>query len=201
MKTSRETVEKNREALLNAASEGFRKSGFDGLKVADLMKSVGLTHGGFYGYFDSKEDLIEAACELTLRRQAERMEMVSRSDDPEAAGKALAAYFDRYLSEANRDTPESACLFPSLAADISRQSEPLKDVFTTGLKAYVQGIDRLSQKATKEAGQPAPMATMAMLVGAMVLSRAVSDPAFSNEILASARAELKQRHGLASGQD
>jgi TetR/AcrR family transcriptional regulator, transcriptional repressor for nem operon len=198
MKTSRETVEKNREALLNAASEGFRKSGFDGLKVADLMKSVGLTHGGFYGYFDSKEDLIEAACELTLKRQAERMDAVSRSDSPHAAGEALSAFFDRYLSEANRDHPETACLFPSLAADISRQSESLQAVFTKGLKAYVEGIDRLSHAAVEGEDRPSAIAIMAMLTGAMVLSRAVSDPAFSDDILKAVRDELKVRHGIDS---
>ena len=194
MKTSRAQVDKNREALFAAASEGFRKRGFDGLKVADLMKEVGLTHGGFYGYFDSKEDLIRAALELSLQRQAERMDRVSQSDDPVVAGRELTAFIERYLSEANRDKPEGACLFPSLATDISRQSETMRQVFTEGLKAYLAGLERLSHAATPD--QPSPVVTMATLVGAMVLARAVDDEAFSDDILRETRAALKAQHNL-----
>ena len=70
MKTSRAHVEKNRENLLDAASKGFRRKGFEGVKVAELMQEVGLTHGGFYNYFKSKDELVARACDASLKRQS-----------------------------------------------------------------------------------------------------------------------------------
>ena len=175
MKTSRATVEANREKLLEAAAEGFRRKGFDGFKVADIMREAGLTHGGFGTYFASKDDLAAQACDASLKRQADRLR---HRKEP------LDAYIDRYLSTANRDAPGQACMFPSLAAEVSRQSEPVRRVFTEGLKNYLDAVDDISD------GEG--IAILSTLVGAMVLARASDDEALSDKILARAAAALKQ---------
>ncbi len=186
MKTSKEQVARNRERILEAASEGFRKHGFDGLKVADLMKEAGLTHGGFYGYFESKDDLAAAACEVALKNQGDRLK-AARDGDPTIE---LPAYFARYLSRANRDAPESACLFPALSAEVARQGAPVRAVFTEGLKDYLGALAAISDRE----GQDNAMVILSTLVGAMLLARAVDDAAFSDRLLDAAKTALTKEY-------
>jgi TetR/AcrR family transcriptional repressor of nem operon len=192
MKTSKEQVARNRERILEAASEGFRRHGFDGLKVADLMKAAGLTHGGFYGYFDSKDDLAAAACEVALKNQGDRLK-AAKDGDPAVE---LPAYFARYLSRANRDAPESACLFPALSAEVARQGAPVRAVFTDGLKDYLGALAAISDgEGNQENAQKNAMVILSTLVGAMLLARAVDDEAFSDRLLDAARTALTERYG------
>lgn len=173
MKTSRATVDANREKVLMAASAGFRRKGFDGVRVADVMREAGLTHGGFGTYFASKDDLAVQACAMTMDNQAEKLRTAAD----------LAAYVDRYLTAANRDSPESACLFPSLAAEVARQGPELRRTFTHGLHTYLDGLDKLAE------GQG--IGVLSTLIGAMILARAVDDPALSDKILSQASQYLK----------
>ena len=186
MKTSRATVERNRERLLATASEQVRKHGIDGVKVADLMREVGLTHGGFTTYFTSKEDLVAQACAATVERQAERLHRAAQTGD---AKTELAGIFERYLSQTNRDNPDQACLFPSLAGDMPRQPETVRAIFTEGLKSYVAGLQTLLG-----GDEAAALNVMSTLVGAMVLARAVDDSAFSDAILGAVGSELTADH-------
>ena len=184
-KTSRATVEHNRERLLATASEQVRKYGIDGVKVADLMREVGLTHGGFTTYFASKEDLVAQACATTVQRQSERVRRAAETGD---ARTEVLALYDRYLSQKNRDNPDQACLFPSLAGEMPRQPEAVRAIFTEGLKDYVGGLQSLLGGDEAEA-----MSVMASLVGAMVLARAVDDADFSDRILAAVGRALTAR--------
>ena len=190
MKTSKEQVARNRERILEAASEGFRKSGFDGLKVADLMKAAGLTHGGFYGYFDSKDDLAAAACEVALKSQGDRLK-AAKDGDPTIE---LKAYFERYLSKKNRDNPENACLFPALSAEVARQGAPVRAVFTDGLKDYLAALGAISDRGDQSELPKNAVTMLSTLVGAMLLARAVDDPAYSDAILETVKDALKSRH-------
>jgi len=191
MKTSREQVARNRERILEAASEGFRKHGFDGLKVADLMKQAGLTHGGFYGYFDSKDDLAAAACEVALKNQGDRLKAAKDG----VAAVELPAYFARYLSRANRDAPESACLFPALSAEVARQGAPVRAVFTAGLKDYLEALAAISDREAEPGATQNAMVILSTLVGAMLLARAVDDEAFSDQLLDAAKSALTRQYG------
>src|SRR3982074_352699 len=101
MKVSREQAAKNRERILDVAAQLFRERGFDGVGVADLMKAAGLTHGGFYGHFASKEDLMGQACSRALAGSLDRW---SRLAEGETKGR-LSAIATAYLSAAHRDRP------------------------------------------------------------------------------------------------
>lgn len=188
MKTSKAQVARNRERILEAASEGFRRHGFDGLKVADLMHAAGLTHGGFYGYFDSKDDLAAAACEAVLKGQGDRLKAAKDGD----AATELTAYFDRYLSRQNRDNPENACLFPALSAEVARQGAPVRAVFTDGLKDYLGALAAISDRDGE--GMDKAIAILSTLVGAMLLARAVDDDALADRLLDTAKAALKAQY-------
>jgi TetR/AcrR family transcriptional repressor of nem operon len=187
MKTSKANVEANREKLLEAAAEGFRRQGFDGVKVADVMQAAGLSHGGFYTYFKSKDDLAAQACATSLDRQAARLK--AATGDPKVE---LAAYFTRYLSTKNRDAPEQACLFPSLAAEVTRQAPPVRRVFSDGVEDY---LDALSKMSDSGQGREKAISILSSLVGAMVLARAVEDEALSDEILKTVHACLSAQNG------
>jgi TetR/AcrR family transcriptional repressor of nem operon len=186
MKTSKANVELNREKLLQAASQGFRKRGFDGVKVSDVMQGAGLSHGGFYTYFKSKDDLVAQACDQSLKRQAGRLKAAKGEGKTE-----LRAYIERYLSTANRDMPEHACLFPSLAAEVARQPAAVREVFAHGVDDYLEALGGL----TEGEGRAEAIAILSSLVGAMVLARAVSDPMLSDEILATSKAALSAQYG------
>ncbi|MCR6661271.1 MAG: TetR/AcrR family transcriptional regulator [Asticcacaulis sp.] len=187
MKTSKANVEANREKLLAAASEGFRRHGFDGVKVADVMQAAGLSHGGFYTYFDSKEDLVAQACAASLERQAGRLKTAKGDRRAE-----LDAYVTRYLSTKNRDEPGQACLFPSLAADVARQAEPVRRVFSEGTANYLDALAVLTEAGE---GRQKAITLLSTLVGAMVLARAVSDESLSDEILTTVKATISAHFG------
>src|SRR5947199_6007747 len=126
MKVSREQAAKNRERILEAAARLFRERGFEGIGVADLMNEAGLTHGGFYGHFSSKDDLIAEASERAL---AESLPLWSglasdRSGDP------LPAVAAAYLSGEHRDNPGAGCVLAALGPDVSRQGAAVRRAVT-----------------------------------------------------------------------
>ena len=185
MKVSREQAAENRERILETAARLFRERGFDGIGVADLMQGAGLTHGGFYGQFASKEDLAAKACERALAQSAARIERVI-AEHPKNTLQAVAA---SYLSARHRDQPGEGCAFVALGAEAPRHSSAVRKVFTNALRLRVDKLMTLVP-GTKAARRRKALATMASLVGAQVLARAVDDTHLSNEILESVKASL-----------
>jgi TetR/AcrR family transcriptional regulator, transcriptional repressor for nem operon len=114
MKVSREQAALNRERILEAAAQLFRERGFDGIGVADLMKQAGLTHGGFYGHFSSKEELI---AEASARALTSTFALLSEQAE-RAAGDPLSAVASTYLSSRHRDDPGTGCLLAALGPDV-----------------------------------------------------------------------------------
>src|SRR5439155_6927971 len=115
MKVSREQAARNRQRIVEAAAQRFRERGFDGIGVADLMKDAGLTHGGFYGHFASKEDLVaEASARALMRSLALFTSVAERGADP------LSAIASAYLTSRHRDNPGEGCLLAALGSDVSR---------------------------------------------------------------------------------
>src|SRR5215468_1063582 len=119
MKVSRETAAANREKIVDVASRLFREKGFDGIGVADLMKEAGLTHGGFYGHFDSREALVIEAFAYAMDRSMDHWRKISGEVAPE---KRLTLIAEAYLSALHRDDPGHGCSIPALGAEIARES-------------------------------------------------------------------------------
>ena len=186
MKVSREQVALNRERIVETAARLFRQKGYDGIGVADLMKSAGLTHGGFYGHFASKEDLLAEATTHAFKASVERW----RGKAAQSPETAMASIGESYLSEIHRDQPELGCSITSLGADIARLGPKVRQALTDGAKAQIGVLQELVPGADGEAKRKQALATYAALVGAIVLARAVDDEALSLEILAAARDAL-----------
>jgi TetR/AcrR family transcriptional repressor of nem operon len=179
MKVSREEAAASRERILDAASTLFREHGLDGIGVADLMKSAGLTHGGFYGHFTSKEALMAQACDRALARSVAYWDKLAAG----AEGKPLSALTRSYLSTRHRDNPGAGCAVAALGADVPRHGAAVRHSITEGVRSLVAILARVVPGRTRAAKRRAALAAYASMVGALVLARAVDDPALSKEIL------------------
>jgi TetR/AcrR family transcriptional repressor of nem operon len=174
---TREQAAANREKVLYAAGTLFRQHGFDGIGVADIMKRAGLTHGGFYGQFPSKDDLVAEACARVLGNEG-WVERLTGTPKP-----SLRALIGAYLSADHRDDLGHGCLMAALGSDVVRQPRAVRRAFTDGFRARVDALLKLVPGRSAAALRGQALATMAGLVGALILSRAVDDPALSDEIL------------------
>ena len=179
MKVSREQAAQNRERILDAAARLFRERGFEGIGVADTMKAAGLTHGGFYGHFSSKEDLIAQACARAFSGSHERWsKMVGRTpDDP------LSSIVHSYLSRRHRDDPGTGCTLAALGPDIARHDSGVRRAVADGLRSAFNLLSGLVPGKSEAARRQKAISTYATLVGAMIMARAVDDATLSQEIL------------------
>ena len=187
MKVTRERAAQNRERILDAAAQLFRERGFEGIGVADLMKEAGLTHGGFYGHFSSKDDLIAQASARELTRSLAHWSQVG----DRAADDRLSAIASAYLSTTHRDNPGAGCLLAALGPDVSRQGPAVRRAVTDYVRSVCDLLTKLVPGKSKAARRQKAISTYATLVGAMVLARAVDDRALSQEILDAGRASVK----------
>jgi TetR/AcrR family transcriptional repressor of nem operon len=177
MKVSREQAAENRARVVEVAGRLFREKGFNGIAVAEIMKGAGLTHGGFYHQFGSKDELAAEACEQVLAEQAARWREIGAGDDP------LGTVVNSYLSTRHRDGAARGCAIPCLAAEAVRQPAPVRGAFTKGLRNFIDILTTFVTGRSAAARREKALATMSGMVGAMVLARAVNDPEFSAEIL------------------
>ena len=175
MRVSRKEAEANRERVVEVASALYRKHGFDGVGVADIMKKAGLTHGGFYGHFGSKDDLAAEACTSALRSLDW---WISTSEKG-----GVAAAVRNYLTPKHRDDRAHGCLFAALGSDIVRQPRTVRHAMTEGLRTMIDKLVRMLPGRSPQARRERALATMAGLVGALILSRAVDDSELSDQIL------------------
>lgn len=188
MKVSREQVALNRERIVETAARLFREKGYDGIGVADLMKGAGLTHGGFYGHFDSKEDLLAEACARAMQVSVERWQgIAAREPEP---GAALARLANNYLSEDHRDHPGGGCSVATLSADAARLGARVRQALTDGALGQIAVLERLMPGADAAQRRKQALAAYATMVGAVTLARAVDNEALSLEILQAARDAL-----------
>lgn len=186
MRVSREQMAENRERILETAATLFRERGFDGVGVADVMKAVGLTHGGFYGHFSSKDDLAAQALGRAFGNANQWLEE-AKAAEPQAPLQGIA---DRYLSPLHRDDPGHGCPVAALGSDIARQGEASRQAATEGARAAIASLSSVMPGENEEERRSAALASYATLIGALVLARMVEDKALSAEILAAARAAL-----------
>jgi TetR/AcrR family transcriptional repressor of nem operon len=187
MKVTREQAAQNRERIVEAAAQRFRERGFEGIGVADLMKEAGLTHGGFYGHFSSKEDLIaEASARALTSSLALWTKLTQRApSDP------LSAIAGVYLTSRHRDNPGTGCLLAALGPDLSRQGPAVRRAVTDYVRSACDLLAKLVPGRSKAARRQKAISTYATLVGAMVMARAVDDRALSQEILDAGLASVR----------
>jgi TetR/AcrR family transcriptional repressor of nem operon len=178
----------SRERILAAAAALFRSQGIAATGVDSVMAAAGLTAGGFYAHFRSKDALVAAAVEVAGDQAVERWLVPIR----DLGGRAWArAFVERYLSEAHRDDRSTGCLIPSLAADVARSGTPPRRLFERRLRGlFAAVIERTAAVSTAE--RERAVSAVALCVGGVLLSRVVVDRELSREILAACRANAER---------
>lgn len=179
MKVSREQMAANRERVLNEAARLFRERGFDAVTVSDVMKAAGLTHGAFYGHFKSKDDLIAQTITHAMAPVSEGR-----------TGGNLDAWLNAYLSPHHRDHAAEGCPTAGLAGFLCRQTPEARAAMASGLKNQIERLSAIMPGENENARRQATIGGWSAMVGAVIMARAVDDPAFSDEILESTRAWL-----------
>ena len=184
MRYSKEHKQETHARIVKKASVRLREKGAHGIGVADLMKEAGLTHGGFYAHFDSREALVIEAFGYAMDRAFEHWRTMTTEIPPE---KRLSAIVDSYVSATHRDDPGRGCAVPTLGAEIARESAKTRKAFAAKLDQMIDLVaDQIPDVPRKTARRQA-MGTMATMMGALVMSRVAGSGELSDEILASGR--------------
>lgn len=181
-----ETAQRHQK-IIEEASRLFKSKGVGGASIGDVMKASGLTHGGFYAHFDSKEALICASLEHAMDQTIEEMHRVASYGE-----NRKAVFLSNYLSASHRDHPEVGCALSAFVADAAREPV-MRHTFTTRLKAMISALGESLPWRGGRSKESQVICFTAAMVGAVVIARAVDDPAFSDSILASVQHELLNR--------
>ena len=177
MRVSRDKAAENRERIVDTASRLFREKGFEGVGVDAIMNGAGLTHGGFYGHFGSKDDLVAEAVARALERSVEKQSRYTNLSD----------LVSEYLSERHCADRANGCAIAALGDEIARQRNGVRRALTVHVRGQLDRFTRLLRNGPAARRRKRAIETLAGMIGALTLARAVDDPALSKEILAVAR--------------
>ena len=188
MKVSKAQVAENRERILDAAARLFRGKGFDGVGIAELMQTAGLTNGAFYGHFDSKDDLVAQVCAHLGAARHGPWDALEQEDL-----KAGLNQFSRdYFSATHLKGRGAGCMLAALTGDVARQMPPARRSFTEALKARVEAL-AAAMPGPKAGQREQALSTLAALLGTVMLARAVDEPRLAAALLDATMRDLRLR--------
>ena len=187
MRVSREQAEKNHQVVINTASRLFRERGFDGIGLMELMEGAGLTKGGFYKQFASKEDLAAKAVKRSMEMARDRWSTFIATN-PDAPLEGVLAF---YLSMGHRDDKAEGCPIVALGADAARQGPDVKASFEAGVKDHLGILKGLMPTAEDGQADVKAMAVLALMVGAVTMSRVFNDENLSRDFLDAAAGQVR----------
>ena len=186
--------ERTRLRVLGEAAIAIRTKGAERVSVAEVMAAAGLTHGGFYAHFESKDDLIAQAITHMFDGTYERFLSVTEGREPAAA---IASWVDSYLSRSHRLERANGCPIAILSGDLPNLSDRARERFTDGAERVVAALAKLAKKVGAKDAEALAWSAIAEMAGALALSRTVSDERAA-AILRNSRANVKARFGLAT---
>ena len=170
------------ERIVSTAARALRRAGYEGVSVAEIMKDAGLTHGGFYAHFASRDALVEEALERATSDSLGVLAQVTGD------GGGIAALAEQYLSDAHLESPEHGCCMASLGTETRRQPDAVRAIAARGMKQFVALVERdLPAGLSESERRDEAMLIVSALVGAMVIARAVESPTLSRQFRAAAK--------------
>jgi TetR/AcrR family transcriptional repressor of nem operon len=190
MRYSREHKLETHARIVKKASVRLREKGAHGIGVADLMKDAGLTHGGFYAHFDSREALVIEAFAYAMDRGREHWRKLAEQVPP---GKRLAMIVDAYLTPLHRDDPGHGCAVPTLGAEIARESPKTRKAFAAKLEQMIDLFSEQIPDVPRRAARKQAMAAVATMMGTLVMARIAGNGELSDEILGAGRGAVLDR--------
>ena len=194
MRYSREHKQETHARIVKKASVRLREKGAHGIGVADLMKEAGLTHGGFYAHFDSREALVIEAFAYAMDRSTERWRKIAGETPPE---KRLATIVETYLTPVHRDDPGHGCAVPTLGAEIARESLKTRKACAAKLEQMIEMMADQVLDVPRKTARKQAVAALSTMIGTLVLSRIAGNGEFSDEILAAGREAVLGRAAAA----
>jgi TetR/AcrR family transcriptional regulator, transcriptional repressor for nem operon len=191
MRHSREDKAASHARIVNTAAGRIRESGTDQPGVAEIMRAAGLTHGGFYKHFNSREELIDEAVQRALTENEPTVaQIVEHADDP------LASFADWYVSTAHRDDPANGCGVVALGADVRRVGGGAQEAYRAQVDRYLALLKSQLQNDDKDSRKRANV-TLSAMVGAVMIARALGPTPGSDELLRDVRDAVRERRLLA----
>ena len=178
-KPSTRSKEATHDRIVEAASRAIRRSGYHGTGVADIMRAAGLTHGGFYAHFPSREAMLAEAADRAGNESVEAMARIAATASPE---QALQTMIRAYLSKEHMESMETGCATAALGSEMPRQAPEVRRAATRRIKEMIDLVARQLPDWGKPGAHEHALATVATMVGALVLARAVDDPRLSDAL-------------------
>jgi TetR/AcrR family transcriptional repressor of nem operon len=171
--------EATHERIVETAARAIRRSGYDGTGVAEIMREAGLTHGGFYAHFDSRDGMLAEAAD---RAGADTVAFLTRVAAEVAPKKALEAMLRTYLSKEHVESAETGCAVAALGSEMPRQPAKVRRAATRRIKEMIDLVARQSPEWGQPGAHECALVTVATALGALVLARAVDDPKLSDAV-------------------
>ncbi|WP_137818343.1 TetR/AcrR family transcriptional regulator [Pseudomonas sp. 2FG] len=177
MRYSPEHKAQTRQRIIDTAAQLFRRDGIDATGLQPLMKTLGLTPGGFYAHFKSKNELVETALQRAVEQRQARTQEDVTSEQP------LAELIAHYLSSAHRANPETGCPLPTISAELGQRGHPS----ATTDRFILDRLDMIESKLDSEDAAEQSVLLLSSMVGALLLSRSTNDPQLSDRLLKATR--------------
>lgn len=177
--TPSRSKEATHDRIVDAAARAIRRSGYNGTGVADIMKDAGLTHGGFYAHFDSREAMLAEAADRAGGESVAMMQQIAASLPPQ---QALMAMMEAYLSKEHVDSIETGCATAALCSEMPRQAPEVRRAATRRIKEMIDLVARQSPDWGQPGAHERALVTIATMVGTLALARAVDDPRLSETL-------------------
>jgi AcrR family transcriptional regulator len=171
--------EATHDRIVDAAARAIRRSGYSGAGVAEIMKDAGLTHGGFYAHFPSREAMLAEAIDRAAGESVAMMERIASVSPPE---QALQAMMEAYLSKAHLEAIETGCATAALGSETPRQVPEVRRAATRRIKQMIDVVARQSPEWGQPGAHEQALVILATMVGALTLARAVDDPKLSDAL-------------------
>ena len=187
MRKSKQEAAATRQRIIKAAAAAFRKNGIAGTGLSDLMAAAGLTHGGFYRHFDSKDQIVAQACTAAVDSLVEQLAAATSGKSPQ---RGLKTIVENYLSAAHRDEPADGCPLAALGSELARADEKTRTAATEAFLKLVGVIASQFDKTRPDVARRRALAAAATMIGALTLSRVVTDSELSAGILQEAEKQL-----------
>ena len=187
MRKSRKEAAETRQRIVEAASEEFRRNGIDTTGLSELMSAAGLTHGGFYKHFESKEKVVAESIAFGIESMIDAWSRTLSSAPPKLA---LQTAITEYLSTNHRDDVASGCPFSALGSEMARNKNSVREAATAGFLKMVDLIAGQLSGMTRAAARKEALWIFSTMMGAVVMARVVTDPEISESILREARKHL-----------
>ncbi len=182
MRRSSADKQRSHDRIVEIAAHQIRERGTDAPGVAEIMNAAGMTHGGFYKHFSSRDQLIGEATRRACADAGALLDRAAEAEDP------LRALVDAYLSAEHRDDASGGCALAALAGDAARRDNPAREPLSEQARRYIDAVQGLRPPSgSPDLDRARAIATTSQLVGALILARAVDDPSLSDEILAAGR--------------